>query len=203
MNKVYNCDIWVLTNAIAVKGKQLLSIDRKLVSLRNEEFDMSKTFIISFSREDFDKLNYTYTFFLYEYVSDFDMDRFKKFFYLNNTKKEELELICEKSTRSEINEKLKTLQISDEMFKTDDLFLDFKTNLKELIDNVSDMYKVGELILLYIVSSRISQIQFYTGNMEESVKILKKKSAEKIDKTLWNRYLHLTLYGKDDASLDI
>lgn len=203
MTKVYNCDIWVLTNAISVKGKQLLSIDRKLVSLRNEEFDMSKTFIISFSREDFDKLNYTYTFFLYEYVSDFDMDRFKKFFYLNTTKKEDLTKICESGTRADVNAKMKSLQISDEMFKNDESFIDFTKSLKELTENIDDLYKIWELILLYIVSSRISPIQFYTWNMEESVKILKKKSAEKIDKTLWNRYLHLTLYWKDDASLDI
>jgi len=200
---VYNCDISVLIHVIWLKNQQLLSIDRKILSLKDELFDMLHTYIISFSRKDFDKLNYTYTFYLHKFKTDFNMEMFKKYFYLWLKDKNALLKKVENKTFEWFNLELKKLYISDKMFDSEDIFNNFIKEMNIVIEKETDLYKIGEALLYYIVNIKTEQILFYTGSMEENIKILKKKSAEKIDKTLWNRFLHLTLYWKEDTSFDI
>jgi len=230
MNKnIYNCDIWVLSKVIEQKWEQLLSVDVKMISLKEEKYDMLQTYILSFSRSEADKLNYLYTFHLYKYESDFDSDRFRKLFYLKNKDIKENKSFLELSFE-DFNKLLKKEDVSDQIFQDEDWYITFINHAKEKLlvlekkydelnekckedktidtkkikkDEEEEIYEYSQDLLFYVINVKLNKIPFYTWNYEESIKLLKKKSADKIDKTLWNRFLHLTLYWKGDKTIDL
>ena len=199
---VYNCDILELSKALEYNSETLLSINRKMTSLKNEEFDMSKIYVCTFHKEDFDKLNYIYTFFLYEYPTNFDMDKYKKFFYMNLKKKEDIiELL--KLSFVEYNQKLNKSWVWVSYFENEDKYKEFVVYMNSFMEKENDTYNIGVEALRKTVLLWLVKIKLYTGKMEEKMKILKKKSSDKIDKTLWNRFFHLTLYGEWDGAYNL
>lgn len=199
---VYNCDILELSKALENNDETLLSINRKMTSLKNEEFDMSKIYVCTFHKEDFDKLNYIYTFFLYEYPTNFDMDKYKKFFYLNLKKKTDIEDLL-KLSFTDFTDKLNKVGVGISYFENEDQYNEFVTHMNEYMKTNDDTYEIGLEALRKTILIWLVKIKLHTGQMEEKMKILKKKSSDKIDKTLWNRFFHLTLYGEWDNTYNL
>lgn len=199
-NKViYPCYLEFLANSIEMNGRNYLSTHRKMLSMKNEDFDMTSIYIVSYKFEEHDEDNYLYTFFLDKLELTFDMDKYRKFFYMKLKKLEEVKSFLQDNTLESFTQKLTEEGIGHKFFLSEIEFELMRTEAFKYIKTYTalDNFNIATYILYMTISSLLEPVRFHTGEFAEKVPLLKKKSTEKIHNTFSNRLFHLAVYGED------
>lgn len=206
-NSAYIIDIQAVALTLSLKGKTYLSCHRKMKSMKNADYDMKNSYFLAYTREDKDKNNYLYTFYLYCLPSTFSMDKYRKYFYTTLKTFEEIQEFL-KLPLSEVNETMRKLGIWEEIFHTERDYEKFKEELNKLMEdpkfkNNKDPYFLSALILFATIETNLSQYPFKDNVYEKKEVLLKKKSEDKIISTYSNKLFHLAMYGEDMTTFSL
>lgn len=198
---VYTIDVSSVALTLALKGKTYLSTHRKMENMKYSIYDMSNSYFLAYTREEKDKHNYLYTFYLYNLPSTFSMDKFRKFFYQKLKTEEEINAFLEKPFEEVVNEWKKD-GIGDSFFTNEKNYNKFKEEYHTLrndnrFKHMKEAYPLSWLILFSAIWTNLSQYPFKDGVYEKQEILLKKKSEDKIISTYSNKLFHLAMYGED------
>lgn len=197
----YILDVAAVSNTLALKWKTYLSTHRKMESMKEARYDMSNAYFLAYTREDKDKNNYLYTFYLYNLPITFSMDKYRKYFYMKLKSKKEIVHFFEKPL-SEINKIMHNEKIGMTIFQTEADYAKFQSTFNEIISqwkfsHIEDAYFISWLVLYCTIWVNLSQFPFNDGCYEKKEVLLKKKSEDKIISTYSNKLFHLAMYGED------